>query len=78
MAVNELERDYLRLIHMADSINSIINGNRMTGSDDPEKKETVQNHFQYLEMEILDDKYDGKDLTAINAAITAGRAYVSG
>ena len=78
MAVNELERDYLRLIHMADTINAIINGIRHSAGSDEEKKEAVQHHFQYLEMEILDDKYDGKDLTAINAAITAGRAYVSG
>lgn len=78
MAVNELERDYLRLIHMADTITAIINGIRHSAGSDEEKKEAVQHHFQYLEMEILDDKYDGKDLTAINAAITAGRAYVSG
>lgn len=78
MAVNELERDYLRLIHMADNITAIINGIRLSAGGDDEKKEAVQHHFQYLEMEILDDKYDGKDLTAINAAITAGRAYVSG
>ena len=78
MAVNELERDYMRMIHMADSINGIINGIKLTGGDDAEKKEAVEHQYHYLEMEILDDKYDGKDLTAINAAITAGRAYVSG
>ena len=73
MAVNELERDYLRMLHTCDMIESIQNGLKM----DQEKKKQVGNMVMTLENELLDDKYTtaGKDLTPINEAIASGRTY---
>jgi hypothetical protein len=77
MAVNELDRDHLRLIHTADQIISIINGLKMAQESEQERKQQVGNMVMHLEMEILDDKYEqaGKDLTEINSAISTGRTY---
>lgn len=77
MAVNELDRDYLTLVHTADQITSIMNGLKMTQESEHERKQQVGNMVMYLEMELLDDKYiaAGKDLAAINDAISAGRTY---
>lgn len=77
MAVNELDRDYLRLLHMCDLIENIQNGLKLENEGDAEKKKQVGNMVMTLENEILDDKYTegGKDLTRINASITSGRTY---
>lgn len=75
MAVNELERDYLSMLHQCDMIENIIGNMKMTESTDEEKKGNVGNIIMSLEAEILDDKYNGKDLTRINAVIATGRTY---
>lgn len=77
MAVNELDRDYIKLLHMCDQIENIQNGMKMEHEGDAEKKKQVGNMVMHLEMEVLDDKWEtaGKDMTRINSTITAGRTY---
>lgn len=77
MAVNELDRDYLKLLHMCDQIENIQNGMKMEHEGDAEKKKQVGNMVMHLETEVLDDKWEtaGKDMTRINDSIASGRAY---
>tara|TARA_R110002012_G_scaffold55093_4_gene140746 strand:- start:1092 stop:1328 length:237 start_codon:yes stop_codon:yes gene_type:complete len=75
MAVNELERDYLAMLHSCDIIENIIGKMKMTESTDEEKKNAVGGIIMSLEVEILDDKYAKKDLSRINAVIKTGRTY---
>ena len=75
MAVNELERDYLGLLHECDMIENVIAGLKMEGEPVEQRKKQVGNIVMYLETEILDDKYKDKDLTRINEVIKAGRTY---
>lgn len=75
MAVNELERDYLQMLHKCDTIEMIIAGQKMGDSTDAEKKSNVGGIIMTLELEILDDKYKDKDLSRINAVIKTGRTY---
>lgn len=77
MAVNELDRDYLKLLHMCDQIENIQRGMKMEHEDDAQKKKQVGNMVMHLEMEALDDKWEaaGKDMTRINDSIVSGRTY---
>ena len=77
MAVNELDRDYLSLLHMCDMIENVIAGMKMENETDSEKKKSVGGMVMHLEMEVLDSKYTdaGKDMTRINDTITTGRTY---
>tara|TARA_A100000171_G_C2108324_1_gene133624 strand:- start:62 stop:298 length:237 start_codon:yes stop_codon:yes gene_type:complete len=75
MAVNELERDYLAMLHQCDIVEMIIANQKMAESTDVEKKSSVGGIVMSLEVEILDDKYSGKDLTRINSVIATGRTY---
>lgn len=77
MAVDELDRDYLKLLHMCDGIENIIGGMKMDQETDSEKKKQVGNMVMHLEMEVLDSKYTDakKDMTRINSTITKGRTY---
>lgn len=77
MAVNELDRDYLRLIHMIDMMENVQNGMKMENETDTEKKKQVGNIVMHLEEEMLDSRYEdgGKNVSVINDAIAAGRTY---
>ena len=75
MAVNELERDYLQMLHSCDIIENIIGKIKMAESTDEEKKGAVGGIIMSLETEILDDKYKDKDLTRIRSVIVTGRKY---
>ena len=77
MAVNELDRDYLSLLHMCDGIENVMNDMKMEHESDAEKKKQVGNMVMHLEMEVLDSKYTdaSKDMTRINSTITSGRTY---
>ena len=77
MAVNELDRDYLKLLHMCDNIENIQAGMKMEQESDGEKKKQVGNMVMHLEAEVLDTKWTdgGKDMTRINDTITSGRTY---
>lgn len=76
MAVNKLDRDYLTLVHMCDNIDNVIAGRIDTGENVKERKENVGRMVQHLEGELLDtEKWASKDMTVIQAAITAGRTF---
>lgn len=77
MAVNELDRDYQRMLHDCDIIENIIAGMKMADAPDIDKKSSVGGIVMQLEAEILDDKYTtaGKSLTRINEVIATGRTY---
>lgn len=77
MAVNEMDRDHLKLLHHCDFIENVIGGMKMQPEDDAEKKKNVGNVVMLLEEELLDDKWTtaGKDMTRITAVATTGRTY---
>lgn len=77
MAVNELDRDHLRLLHECDTIENIMGGMKMEEETDSAKKKAVGGMVMHLESEILDSKYTdaGKDMTKINSVIATGRTY---
>ena len=76
MAVNQLDRDHLTLVHMCDNIDNIIAGIIDTGENENERKENVGRMVQHLEGELLDtEKWASKDMTVIQAAATAGRTW---
>lgn len=77
MAVNELDRDYLQLLHTCDMIENVQSGIKMEHETDAERKKQVGNMVMHLEMEMLDTKWTeaGKDMTRINDTIASGRTY---
>jgi hypothetical protein len=77
MAVNEIDRDHLRLHHHCDMIENIMSGMKMEPEPDSEKKKNVGNIVMMLELELLDDKWEaaGKDMTRIAEVTAAGRTY---
>jgi hypothetical protein len=57
-------------------INAIIAGEQMADSDDAKKKDTVERNVAHLELMRAKDFWTTEDMTAVDAAIAAGKAYV--
>lgn len=75
MAVNETERDWLRLVHIGDMIDDAIASLKMRDTSLEERRTHVGNMVRLLEEEKLDDKWDDRDWTALDAQIAAGRSF---
>jgi hypothetical protein len=57
-------------------INAIIAGEQMASASEEEKKSTVERNVAHLELMVAKDFWTDEDMTAVNAAIAAGKAYV--
>jgi len=77
MAVSNFERDWLRLFHIGDQLENILNGLEAEQLDVQDKKQQVGSIVRYLEEELLDDKWAqaGKDVATLAAIAAAGRVY---
>lgn len=77
MAVSNFERDWLRLFHIGDQLENILNGLEAQQLDVQDKKQQVGSIVRYLEEELLDDKWAeaGKDVATLAAIAAAGRVY---
>ena len=56
-------------------INAIIAGEQMAESSDAEKKDTVERNVAHLELMRAKDFWTTESMTAVDAAIAAGKAY---
>jgi hypothetical protein len=61
--------------HSVDLINAIIAGTAMADDDAAEKQDCVDRNVEHLELMVAKDFWTTEDMTAVNAAITAGKAY---
>jgi hypothetical protein len=57
-------------------INAIIAGEQMADKTEAERKDTVERNVAHLELMRAKDFWTNEDMTAVDAAIVAGKAYV--
>ena len=57
-------------------INAIIAGEQMADASEADKKDTVERNVAHLELMLAKDFWTTEDMTAVEAAIAAGKAYV--
>ena len=74
----ELAQDYTAMCHSVDLINAIIAGDIMAGYDEAaDRQDCVDRNVEHLELMVAKDDWGSEDMTAINAAITAGNEYTA-
>lgn len=64
---------------MGDSVwlvNAVIAGEQMADASEQDKKDTVERNVAHLELMLAKDFWTTEDMTAVEAAIAAGKAYV--
>ena len=57
-------------------INAVIAGETMSEESDADKKAAVERNVAHLELMRAQDFWTTEDMTAVDAAIAAGKAYV--
>jgi hypothetical protein len=71
----QIAQHYTAMGHSVDLINAIIAGTAMEDDDAAEKQDCVNRNVEHLEIMVAKDFWGSEDMTAANAAITAGQAY---
>ena len=71
----EIAQDYTAMGHSVDLINGIIAGSQMADESAEDKQDCVNRNVEHLEIMVAKDYWTSEDMTAVNAAITAGKSY---
>jgi hypothetical protein len=75
ITTEQIAQHYTAMGHSVDLINAIIAGTAMADDDAAEKQDCVDRNVEHLELMVAKDFWTTEDMTAVNAAITAGKAY---
>ena len=70
-------QDYTAMGHSVDLINAIIDGSQMADDEAADRQDCVDRNVAHLEIMVAKDDWGDEDMTAANAAITAGQGYTA-
>ena len=77
LTAEQIAQHYTAMGHSVDLINAIIAGTAMEDDDAADKQDCVNRNVEHLELMVAKDFWGSEDMTAANAAITAGKAYTA-
>ena len=72
----EILQHYTAMGHSVDLINGIIAGTRHINENADEKNACVDRNVEHLELMLTRDYWTSEDMTAVDAAIVAGKAWL--
>ena len=75
LTAEQIAQHYTAMGHSVDLINAIIAGEAMADDDAADKQDCVNRNVEHLEIMVAKDFWTDEDMTAVNAAITAGQGY---
>ena len=67
----QIAQHYTAMGHSVDLINEVI----ATGDTDTESKDAISRNVEHLELMLTRDYWTNEDMSSVNSAITAGKAY---
>ena len=73
----DIAQDYTAMGHSVELINGIIDGSKMEEESDEDKQDCVDRNVEHLEIMVAKDFWTDESMTAVNSAITAGKAYTA-
>jgi hypothetical protein len=73
----DIAQDYTAMGHSVDLINGIIDGTKMADESAEDRQSAVDRNVEHLELMVTKDYWTSEDMTAVNAAITAGKAHTA-
>ena len=73
----QIAQNYTAMGHSVDLINAIIAGDTMADDDAADRQDCVDRNVEHLELMVAKDYWTDEDMTAVNAAITAGQGYTA-
>jgi|TARA_R100000750_G_C2332039_1_gene90530 hypothetical protein len=75
--VEQIAQHYTAMGHSVDLINGIIDETKMTDDTQEEKDDCVDRNVRHLELMVAKDYWTNEDMTAVNKAITDGKAHIA-
>ena len=73
----EIAQDYTAMGHSVELINAVVGGTAMTDYTAQEKQSCVDRNVEHLELMKTKDYWTSEDMTEVDKAITAGKAYTA-
>ena len=71
----EIAQDYTAMGHSVELINAVLGGTTMADDTAEEKQNCVDRNVEHLELMKAKDYWTSEDMTAVDKAITDGKAY---
>ena len=71
----QLAQDYSAMGDSVALITAIIAGDSMAEEDAEDRQDCVDRNVQHLELMVAKDDWGSEDMTAVDAAISAGNGY---
>ena len=72
---DQIAQDYSAMGDSVALITAVIAGDSMADEDAEDRQGCVDRNVQHLELMVAKDDWGSEDMTAVNAAITAGNGY---
>ena len=73
----DIAQDYIAMGHSVELINAVIAGTQMADEEAADWQGTVDRNVEHLELMVTKDYWTSEDMTAVNSAITAGKAHTA-
>ena len=73
----DIAQDFTAMGHSVELINGIINGSKMADESAEDRQDCVNRNVEHLEIMVAKDFWTDEDMTAVNSAISAGKAHTA-
>ena len=77
LTAEQIAQNYKAMGDSVTLINDVIEGNAMSGESVEDRQDCVDRNTQHLDLMVAKDYWTSEDMTAANAAITAGNGYTA-
>ena len=74
---DQIAQDYSAMGDSVTLITAVIAGDRMADQSAEDRQACVDRNVEHLELMVALDDWGSEDMTATNAAITAGKGYTA-
>ena len=73
----DIAQDYTAMGHSVELINGIIDGSKMADQEAADRQSAVDRNVEHLELMVAKDYWTTESMTAVNSAISAGKAHTA-
>lgn len=77
LTAEQIAQNYSAMGDSVALINDVIAGNAMANDGASDRQDCVDRNTQHLELMVVKDYWTTEDMTAVNAAISAGNGYTA-
>ena len=77
LTTEQIAQNYTAMGHSVQLITDVIAGDAMADDEAAERQGCVDRNVEHLELMVAKDYWTDEDMTAVNAAITAGNGYTA-